>query len=473
MPRGRHRQVSTATRISLLAAICAPALAAVVMAVVAGGATALRIAVLLGVLSAAGAIAWVIRGTTEQQRRLAEETVARRRERERMADELRFALERSGEHEIALSLAAVGAPPRAQRLTPDLLVRGAAVLDLLERRGGEEPPTRSSIVPAVRRPPVSSPELVPAYAASMFGPAQPSAATAPVPEPSPEPVRAAAAASKPERAAVPSSAAEAAPRPEPAPAPINAAAPSAEAAPAPVRIAEPAAAPITAAPRLIRFADTVPVPAAEPAAAEPIAAEPIDAESTAPAPTAPAAVPIAAEPARDAEPMPVAAAEQAPTPTPVESATAEVTRMVRDQVREVNRRLADVSGAFDYFAPRGAVAEPEATGFLTDELFGSQAGYDALVAGRPHPHEDFEFEDVTEAPAAATHDVDVDRVADPIGPPVPGPAAVEPRSGGVRFATFESDAAHSGVPRPKPLPVDLTAHDDTEEMPRIDIRKHA
>ncbi|MYV97034.1 hypothetical protein GT354_01830, partial [Streptomyces sp. SID3343] len=239
MPRGRHRQVSTATRISLLAAICAPALVAVVLAAVAGGATTLRIAVLLGVLSAAGAIAWVIRGTTAQQRRLAEETVARRRERERMADELRFALERSGEHEIALSLAAAGAAPRAQRLTPDLLARGAAVLDLLDRRGGEEPPTRSSIVPAVRRPPVSSPELVPAYAASMFGPATSSAE--PEPASASEPVPAAEASPEPERTA------------NRKPEPVRAATPPAVPVPAPVRIAEPASTPITAAPQLIRF----------------------------------------------------------------------------------------------------------------------------------------------------------------------------------------------------------------------------
>jgi hypothetical protein len=447
MPRGRHRQVSTATRISLLAAICAPALVAVVLAVVAGGATTLRIAVLLGVLSAVGAIAWVVRGSTAQQRRLAEESVARRRERERMADELRFALERSGEHEIALSLAGVGAVPRAQPLTPDLFARAAAVMDLLDRRGGEEPPVRSSIVPAVRRPPVSSPELVPAYAASMFGPAKPSAATA-----VPEPVPAAEAPSEPERTPERVRAAT-----SPAAAP-----PVATPVAAPARIAEPASAPISAAPQLIRFADAVPVPAAEsgPVASGPVASGPVassEAEST------------EVEPAPDVEPMPVAAAQQ--TPAPTGSATAEVTRMVQDQVREVTRRLGGVSGAFDYFRPRGAVAEPEATGFLADELFGSQAGYDALVAGRPHLHDEFEFEPVAETPVP--DDVEADRVADPVRAQEPTPPVVEHRGRGVRFATFESDAAHPGVPRPKPLPVDLTAHDDTEEMPRIDIRKHA
>ncbi|MYV97887.1 hypothetical protein GT354_06270, partial [Streptomyces sp. SID3343] len=184
-----------------------------------------------------------------------------------------------------------------------------------------------------------------------------------------------------------------------------------------------------------------------------------------------AAEPTAPEPARDVEPVPATAAEKAPAPT---SDTAEVTRMVQDQVREVTRRLSGVSGAFDYFSPRGAVAEPEATGFLADELFGSEAGYDALVARRPHLHDEFEFEDVTEAPAAAAaDDIEADRITDPVHPPEPAPAAVEHRGRGVRFATFESDAAHPGAPRPKPLPVDLTAHDDTEEMPRIDIRKHA
>ncbi|MGC0421331.1 hypothetical protein [Embleya sp. AB8] len=446
MPRGRHRSVSTATRISLLAAICAPALVAIVLAAVAGGATTLRIAVLLGVASAAGAIAWVVRGSTAHHRRLAEETIARRRERERMAEELRAANERAGEHEFALhhiggELAAAHLVSRPQQLTPDLFARGAAVLDLLDRRAGEARRTAPSIVPAVRRPPVSSPDLVPAYAASMFGPAaQPRAADpAPMrPAPASEPVPAADRRPAPTAAPTPARAAE--------PAPI-----AREAAPI-----DPPAAPLAPPTELIR----TPAPEVAPAAA--------------------VEAPVVAA---------VEALAEAPAEVPASGETAEVTRMVRDKVLEVTRRVADsgASGRFDFFAPRVDPAEPEATGFLTDELFGSDARYDALVAGRPHDEtSDAESPDgpieptraepeVAAAPDPVVDDIEADRIADPVRAeetPTVQPAPVH-RGHGVRFAPAEAGRSRPGVPQPKPLPVDLTAHDDTEEIPRIDIRKHA
>jgi hypothetical protein len=149
--------------------------------------------------------------------------------------------------------------------------------------------------------------------------------------------------------------------------------------------------------------------------------------------------------------------------------------MVRDQVREVTRRVAGsgVSGTFDFFT-RGAAPPAEATGFLTDELFGPEAYYEALVAGRPHGADVDTDEPAPAAPEV--DDIEADRIADPVATTrddAPAPAPVEHRGRGVRFATAESDAARARGPQPKPLPVDLTAHDDTEEMPRIDIRKHA
>ncbi|MFI6584704.1 hypothetical protein [Embleya sp. NPDC050493] len=590
MPRGRHRSVSTATRISLLAAICAPALVAVVLAVVAGGATTLRLAVLLGVSSAAGAIAWVVRGSTAHHRRMAEESIARRRERERMADELRAAIERADEQELAAvqagELAAAHLVSRPQRLTPDLFARGAAVLDLLDRRGGEVRPTAPSIVPAVRRPPVSAPDLVPAYAASVFGPptrsaahpasrgraeaatavAQPTVAArtaAPSPaRPESEAARSAARAGSEagdragstavtpgtsvaaadrsaaragagvgagtgSTAATPGTSVAAAARsaaragseagdevgstagvrpaaPIAPPAELSRSVaraaggataegapevPSPEVTPADSTAVPPLAQPPVpdiAAPGAAVPAPTVAAPGAAvpaPAVAAPGASAPAAAPTQAPTPAFASPAP-AATPEPEGEPASSALAPVGATaPTPAEptalgpvSDTAEVTRMVRDKVLEVTRRVAGsgASGRFDFFAPRAALADPEATGFLTDELFGTDAHYDALVAGRPHGDE-IEPAEAMSAPDAAVDDIEADRLADPVPTeqaPAAQPAPVH-RGQGVRFAPSESDRARPGVPRPKPLPVDLTAHDDTEEIPRIDIRKHA
>ncbi|MEU0935770.1 hypothetical protein [Embleya sp. NPDC005971] len=461
MPRGRHRSVSTATRISLLAAICAPALVAVVLAVVAGGATTLRLAVLLGVLSAAGAIAWVVRGSTAHHRRLAEESIARRRERERSAEELRVAIERADEHELAVlqagELAADHLVSRPQRLTPDLFARGAAVLDLLDRRAGEARPTAPSIVPAVRRPPVSAPDLVPAYAASVFGPAaRPAARVESAPAAATRPAAPVARPAEPGRGVA---------RPAGAPAPAAPAAASrADSAAVPARAESPGAA--------------VAASSAPPAVATP--AVPVPAGVSAPVADTPADTPgVASPPPAAAEPASSTPTPPATVPAPARASgteTAEVTRMVRDKVLEVTRRVAGsgASGRFDFFAPKAAPAEPEATGFLTDELFGSDARYDALVAGRPQG-EEIEPAEATSVPDRAVDDIEADRLADPVraeDTPVVQPTPVH-RGQGVRFAPSESDRVRPGVPRPKPLPVDLTAHDDTEEIPRIDIRKHA
>ncbi|MGW9207498.1 hypothetical protein ACWGR4_10965 [Embleya sp. NPDC055664] len=522
MPRGRHRSVSTATRISLLAAICAPALVAVVLAVVAGGANTLRIAVLLGVSSAVGAVAWVVRGSTAHQRRLAEESIARRRERERMAEELRLAVERAEEHGLVLDVAAEHLTSRPQQLTPDLFARAAAVLDLLDRRGGGARPTAPSIVPAVRRPPVSSPDLVRAYAASMFGPGARSGVRPPV-----APAAAVAAAANEavrsdERRVAPAAGVRAMPEagasragaasesdavpastpgsgkagvPEPAIAAVTKATPL----PAAAVDAEsgPAAAPTPVAATVLG-SETVPaVAAARPMApiappteltryteAVRVAEQPAGAGTT-PEAAAPVAEPRAAEAPAD---VPVtggsadvpAVTEAADTPgvespasVPVAAETAEVTRMVRDKVLEVTRRVAGAgaSGRFDFFAPRAPLAEPEATGFLTDELFGSDARYDALIAGRPHV-DPVEPADV----APETDDIEADRIADPVHAEAEAPAAQPApvhRGQGVRFAPAEPGRTPTGATQRKPLPVDLTAHDDTEEIPRIDIRKHA
>ncbi|OPC82299.1 hypothetical protein B4N89_16365 [Embleya scabrispora] len=628
------------------------------LAVVAGGADTLRIAVLLGVSSAVGAVAWVVRGSTAHQRRLAEESIARRRERERMAEELRLAVERAEEHGLVLDVAAEHLTSRPQQLTPDLFARASAVLDLLDRRGGGARPTAPSIVPAVRRPPVSSPDLVRAYAASMFGPGarsgarppvapaaavaaaaheavrgderhaapaasgrampeagsapraagapqaagapragaaaesahttEPESATAPASTPVFGAVRAAAPESEsapvtastpvfgdaraPESESVPATAstpgigsareAGAATEPEFDAAPVTASTPVFGAARAPATAPTPgfgvarvvgtvpesdagqasvsgfgsAGVPATAAttvPAKAVDAESVPAAAATPPAANALGAETgsvgAGVESEAPAvvaarPAAPIAPPTelpryteavraaeqsagagippeasapvteprAAEAPADplastdvpvtGSPADVPAATEAaadapvvgsPASVPVAAETAEVTRMVRDKVLEVTRRVAGAgaSGRFDFFAPRAPLAEPEATGFLTDELFGSDARYDALIAGRPHA-DPVEQADV----APETDDIEADRIADPVHAEAAAPAAQPApvhRGQGVRFAPTEPGRAPAGAAQRKPLPVDLTAHDDTEEIPRIDIRKHA
>lgn len=446
-----------------------------------------------------------------------------------MAEELRAAIERADGHELAAvhagELAAAHLVSRPQRLTPDLFARGAAVLDLLDRRAGEARPTISSIVPAVRRPPVSAPDLVPAYAASVFGPAARSAARggaeistgttsaeaapgAPAPAAGRSAVRAGTETTAVAPGAPTSAAGRSVARSESAstavapgiagpasgrPTTSSGAAPTAASTPAAVRSAEQGgsedageagptagARPGTPIAPSAELSRSVALPAVG-ATAE------VASEIAAPvASTAPAKTPAAAFDAPAA--VPDAPAQAATTPEPVSSIpapaeatalgfeTAEVTRMVRDKVLEVTRRVAGsgASGRFDFFAPRAALAEPEATGFLTDELFGSDAHYDALVAGRPHGDE-IEPARATSVPDAAVDDIEADRLADPVraeGAPARGPAPVH-RGHGVRFAPSESDRVRPGVPRPKPLPVDLTAHDDTEEIPRIDIRKHA
>lgn len=183
------------------------------------------------------------------------------------------------------------------------------------------------------------------------------------------------------------------------------------------------------------------------------------------------------EPEQAAEAVPAPVRAEAPAANSA-AGTAEVTRMVRDKVLEVTRRVADTgaTGAFDFFGTRGRPAEPEETGFLTDELFGPEARYDALVAGRPHG----EDREAVEAPAAVDtefDDIEADRIVDPVRPEAPAapptPAAAPERRGhGVRFAPAGFEPARP-VRQAKPLPVDLTAHDDTEEIPRIDVRKHA
>ncbi|MFE5328572.1 hypothetical protein ACFRCG_19545 [Embleya sp. NPDC056575] len=486
---------------------------------------------LLGVSSAVGAVAWVVRGSTAHQRRLAEESIARRRERERMAEELRLAVERAEEHGLVLDVAAEHLTSRPQQLTPDLFARASAVLDLLDRRGGGARPTAPSIVPSVRRPPVSSPDLVRAYAASMFGPgarpgvrppvapaaavaaaaneavrgderrvapvagarampeagagpragavsesapatgstAAPTAASAPgsgkagVPEP--------AIAAVTNATPVPAATVDAESGPAAAPTPVAATVPGAETVPA-VAAVRPAA-PIAPPTELTRYTEAVRV-AEQPAGAgtTPEAAAPVAEERAAEAPAdvpatgSPADVPAATE-AADAPGV------ESPTSVPLAAETAEVTRMVRDKVLEVTRRVAGAgaSGRFDFFAPRAPLAEPEATGFLTDELFGSDARYDALIAGRP-PVDPVEPADV----APETDDIEADRIADPVHAEAEAPAAQPApvhRGQGVRFAPAEPGRTPTGAARRKPLPVDLTAHDDTEEIPRIDIRKHA
>ncbi|GCD97257.1 hypothetical protein [Embleya hyalina] len=496
MPRGRHRSVSTATRISLLAAICAPALVAVVLAVVAGGANTLRIAVLLGVSSAVGAVAWVVRGSTAHQRRLAEESIARRRERERMAEELRSAVERAEEHGLVLDVAAEHLTSRPQQLTPDLFARASAVLDLLDRRGGGDRPTAPSIVPAVRRPPVSSPDLVRAYAASVFGPGARSGARPPVAPAAAVEAAANEAVRGDERRAAPAAGVRAMAEPGSAPQAAGlsragtASAPTTASTPAPGSARVPESATVLGSGAV---SETVSVEADAPAGAAARPAAPIappteltrytEAVRAAERPeaAAPVAEPRVAEaPAGDPADVP-AATEAAVESVPVAAETAEVTRMVRDKVLEVTRRVAGAgaSGRFDFFAPRAPLAEPEATGFLTDELFGSDARYDALIAGRPHADRVEPADVAPEADAPAdpvADDIEADRIADPVPAEAETPAAQPApahRGQGVRFAPTEPGRARSGAARPKPLPVDLTAHDDTEEIPRIDIRKHA
>lgn len=310
-------------------------------------------------------------------------------------------------------------------------------------------------VPGVRRPPIAVSGLVPAYAASVFGPAQ-GAAPAPA-----QPVAApTAAAARPAQTSHPSA----------APVPAGSAGDSdavagragsdfaASTAPAPARRhaapETPSGDSVPSAPaaderRTPRHA--APAPAAG-ATGSAVASGPDEARApnTSPAGTATPALDPAAElvlrPAAAVEAfvptgetaeagpvldLGVESLQPAVAVLPADEAVARVMRDVADTVRETNRRMAAAeaaAGRFDFF-------------------------------GRPAPEEP-----VAEAPEAE---------AAPQAP-VPPRAARAPR---------ELTAGRAAATRPlltheprtgRALPVDLTAHDDTEQLPKIvDDRKQA
>ncbi|MGA4539812.1 hypothetical protein ACPA54_07435 [Uniformispora flossi] len=365
-------------------------------------------------------------------------------------------------------------PPPADRAKPNTQPGDAAAVE-----------SAASQVPGVRRPPIAVSGLVPAYAASVFGPVQgtapaqavaaptaPTAPTAPAAAVAP-PARTAgeATASAPAESVADSGAvaerrgSDSAASVIPGPARRHAAPEASSAAPPP---SAPAAVerrtPRHAAPAAVAPPGTARVPeprpkadaasdgavdASLPAAAEPIAG-PSAATATSPAldpaaelvlrPTAaveafvPTAEPAEAGPVLD---LGVESLEPAVAALPADEAVARVVRDVADTVRETNRRMAEAetaAGRFDFFG-RPVAEEPAAEAAVPETEAEAEAGPQAPVPPRA---------------ARAPRELIAGRAA-AIRPLL----THEPRTG-------------------RALPVDLTAHDDTEQLPKIvDDRKQA
>ncbi|WP_345678070.1 hypothetical protein [Yinghuangia aomiensis] len=328
--------------------------------------------------------------------------------------------------------ATAATPPPADRAEPNTQPGDAAAVE-----------SAASQVPGVRRPPIAVSGLVPAYAASVFGPVQGTAPAQAVAAPA-APAAAVALPAPARRHAAPE-ASSSAPPPS-APTAVDRRTPR-HAAPAEVaplgtaRVPEPR-------PEADAASDGA-VDTAVPAAAEPIAG-PSAATATSPAldpaaelvlrPAAaveafvPAAEPAEGGPVLD---LGVESLEPAVAALPADEAVARVVRDVADTVRETNRRMAEAeaaAGRFDFF-------------------------------GRP----------VAEDPAVedAVPEAEAEAEAAPQAP-VPPRATRTPREliAG-RAAAIRPLLTHE--PRTgRALPVDLTAHDDTEQLPKIvDDRKQA
>ncbi|MEU8133178.1 hypothetical protein [Streptodolium elevatio] len=519
MPRGRHRQSSALMRISVLAAALAPALIAVILAATGSGAGVLRVAVICAVVSAAVVVALLRQSRIGYGKDLA----ARRRERERLDDQLGEAREahadtmtrlagrerelatvreretrlREGETRLRERVAklearakaleartdeAEGRAKRAEgraaesearaaaaekhaaeldalvwdlpsrppvRLTRDLLVRGAASLRNLERGSGERTATPAG---TSAQAPTSTPTSTPT----------------PTPAPSPVPASTPTPAPIPAQAAAPTEPAERTEPSEPSD-PVAPAAPDVaepvEAAPAPPEIPNVRHRPITVEGLVPAYAAAMyGLRSAEPAApADPIAPRPELPAARLPVrrPPAEVAVPQSAVPEAPVLDLGVGSLEPAVAALPADDAVARVLRDVADTVRATNQRMSrpENTSSFDFFGRQLTAAE--AGGPDTTTSAGTAAA--PTDAGAPAPAQ----------PVAAAKSPESDRSSAPAA--ATRPATRAPRDAGPRVVEAGPRALVTHEPRTgRPIPVDLTAHDDTEQLPRIvDERRRA
>lgn len=491
-------------RISVLTAALAPALIAVIVAATADGAGALRVAVICAVASAVAVVALL------RQSRLGygKDLAARGRDRERLDEQLTGAREehaetmgrlagrerelatvreretrlREGETRLRERVAKLEArardlegavadadnwakraearaadaqtraldaekraadldalvwdlPSRPMRLTQELFTRGAAALRNLENAGRPTAP-----VPAQAAAPVEADE--PASPVDVVGPA-----------------RSASSVERTER----TEQTESVEAPEPA-APAAPVAESVE----PVESAEPA----PARPEIpgvrhrpISVEGLVPAYAASmygvrPAA--PIAPRQEIPAARLPVPRPPAEVAVPERAVGDAPDLDLGidSLEPAVAALPADDAVARVVRDVADTVRATTQRMSRSEGASSF------------------DFFGRQLPAAAEAAEAP------DTDVPSEADSEKAHELDA---VEAESTPEPAPEATpEPNHAAPRTATRAPRDAGPRVetgPRPlltheprtgRPIPVDLTAHDDTEQLPRIvDDRKHA
>jgi hypothetical protein len=520
MPRGRHRQSSALLRISVLTAALAPALVGVLLAAIGSGTAVLRTAVLCAAVSA-GAVLALLR---QSRRGYGRDLAQLRRERDRMTekaaeeraaheaaqarvaarerelatarDRLAGLRERAQELEERARQAADRAAklearaakietraaewesraaeleirandlaartrelaPRRARLTPGLFAAGAAALLTLERAAAR----RNAAEPTAVRAETAEPVAEPAVARVDAGADKPH--TEPAPEPAPQ------AGSEPtvaETPAAPVVAAVTTPAETNAPAPLSGAADATESSEAPAPHGEPPAPRIPGVRhRPIAVEGLVPAYAASMFGVRADRAAEAETGRTAQRDTSDEAadglLPVqrpAAEvavPERAAGEAPVLdlgidALEPAVTALPADDAVARVVRDVADTVRATQHRISRATGgsSFDFFGRRTPEAPP--------------AGSADDVAPR-RTAEAETAEDQAAASVSTTdeqapgHDSRAARVLRP-GTQVLAPARP--------LLTHEPGTGRA-------LPVDLTAHDDTEQLPMVvDTRKHA
>lgn len=529
MPRGRHRQSSALLRISVLAGALAPALVAVVLVATGAGAGVLRIAVVCAVVSAL-----VVVGLLRQSRRGYGQDLARqRRERERLTETMKN-LSAAHEETLVRVAARERELATARKREAELRTRVGEAETLAERaeQNADEADRRAAVAQARERQAESRAREAAEHAVEAAARAEESAAElaelragiAPVGRPvrpTTELFAAGAAAlrglehgAEVEVEVEPTMAdaevadlghADAvAAEPEAAEPEVGAAvdeAESAAAVAADVEYIEPAAVSEsgeeTDAVEPAAAAESAPEPGEEPDAADPVEAvepaefphvpgvrrPPIAVEGLVPAYAAslfgPAARPLlapqAAIPAaeflrprtsvdQEVEAFPAPAAERLPVPRP--TAEAAVPEPAADEVPDLDLGVDALEPAVSARPADDAIAR-----VVADVAETVRAVQERMARAADGSFDFFGRSGEPEAPVAAE--------------PPAEPAVAEP-------GAYRRTAARTAVPRPVPpaigparplvtheprtgraIPVDLTAHDDTEQLPIVDIRKHA
>ncbi len=187
-----------------------------------------------------------------------------------------------------------------------------------------------------------------------------------------------------------------------------------------------------------------------------------------PRPPAELVVPQPADEDAPALDLGIGSLEPAVTALPADDAVARVMRDVADTVRATNQRMSRSQSAssFDFFGrqlPAGGAGAVDVT-------------ETADVTVRPQPQALASEAQTSGTPETQASETQTSGVPASETPAAAAPRAVRaPRDAGPRIVPVGPRPLVTHEPRTgRPIPVDLTAHDDTEQLPKIvDDRRHA